>query len=376
MFRISSPEKSKNSRPVATQIEINSTVVSFPVLLSAAIIAGLLLSLALAGEFRAQSAGSDRRFWKTMHDTRKDDQVYVMGKVLSGDAAQANVVILGTSSAREALVIDDEFNALLARQNSSLTSAVNLATGAQSPIETLLVTEAIPPREGQLFVVLISALSLKQSTLFNAIEHGGFMRPPENLIKKYSQRGIFPSHWNRLDSRLLYHARAKRQEFYRYLNYRLKYWIAENVYAQPAPNYAPHLNVGNRPFDPAVKQRQIEAFKADLKQNHSTNLTYVANTLDVLAKFLDERKCRLVIATPPELSREMLELFPNEFRIFNEMLEALQRTHQFDLLDLNHSIAWEPADFRDLTHVNESGRLKWSKALATWLARQGRGKSR
>ena len=53
-------------------------------LLSAAIIAGLLLSLALAGEFRGLSAGSDRRFWKTMHDTRKDDQVYVMGKVLSG----------------------------------------------------------------------------------------------------------------------------------------------------------------------------------------------------------------------------------------------------------------------------------------------------
>ena len=160
------------------------------------------------------------------------------------------------------------------------------------------------------------------------------------------------------------------QEFYRYLNFRLKYWIAENVYAQPAPNYAPHLNVGNRPFDPAVKQRQIEAFKADLKQNHSINLAYVANTIDVLAKFLDERKCRLVIATPPELSREMLELFPNEFRIFGEMLRARQRTHQFDLLDLNRSIAWELADFRDLTHVNESGRLKWSKEIGRASCRE------
>jgi lysophospholipase L1-like esterase len=40
------------------------------------------------------------------------------------------------------------------------------------------------------------------------------------------------------------------------------------------------------------------------------------------------------------------------------------------LLDLTDTIAWEANDFRDLTHVNESGRIKWSNAVAAWLKSQ------
>jgi hypothetical protein len=375
MLRISFPAKSKTSLPVATQIEVDSTPLSLLGLASSVLIAAVVLVFIVAAGLDASQSKIDRSFWYRLADTKKDDQAHVMAKVFSGDAAKADVVILGTSSAREAVLTDTQFNAELTRQNSPRRSAINLATGAQSPIESLLIADAMPPHEGQLFVLFISLYSFKQALPFDAIEKGRLMRPPEDLIKKYSRQKIFPPHWLGFGDRLLYRARAERQALYRHLNYRLKYGIAEQVYAQPAPIYSPHLNVGKPPLDPGLKRRQIEHFNADLKRYLKPNLVYVANTLGVLADFLKAHKCRFVIATPPELNNEMRELFPLELGIFNEMLQTVRSAHPFELLELNDSINWEAADFHDLTHVNESGRSKWSRALATWLSQQPPAKS-
>ena len=150
MFRISFPAKSKHSQAVPTQIEVDSTPLPLLALVCAVMVAGLLLLLALTADFTAAKAQSDRRFWHNMTDTAKDDLAFVMSKVLSGDAAAADVVILGTSSLREALASDSELNTQLKQQNSSRISAVNLATAAQSPIESLLITDAISPQGGHL----------------------------------------------------------------------------------------------------------------------------------------------------------------------------------------------------------------------------------
>ena len=160
MFRISFPAKSKHSQAVPTQIEVDSTPLPLLALVCAVMVAGLLLLLALTADFTAAKAQSDRRFWHNMTDTAKDDLAFVMSKVLSGDAAAADVVILGTSSLREALASDSELNTQLKQQNSSPISAVNLATAAQSPIESLLITDAISPQGGQLVLMFISLSSL------------------------------------------------------------------------------------------------------------------------------------------------------------------------------------------------------------------------
>lgn len=370
MLRISFPAKSKHAQPVPTQVEVDSTPLTLPLLASTAGIASLLLLIAITSGFSAIDAQSDRGYWHAMSDSSNDDQAYVMGKVLSGAAAKADVIVLGTSSAREALLTDSEFSSQLRRQNASQTSVVNLASSAQSPIESLLISEAIAPREGQQFVLFISHSVFQQARPFNAIEQGGFMYPPEFLVRKYAQRGIFPTYWNDERKRFVYRARAKRQELYRHLNYRLKYWITEQVYGEPRPNYLPYLYVGLPPLDPSYKERNIKAYESDFREHLASNLTYVTKTLGVLADYLAERKCRLVIALAPEEKNEMRELFPNEFRIFSEMLQAAQATHKFEVLNLNSNIAWEVGDFRDFAHVNESGRIKWSNALANWLSQQ------
>jgi hypothetical protein len=370
MLRISFPAKSKHAQPVPTQVEVDSKPLTLPLLASTAGIASLLLLIAITSGSSAIDAQSNRGYWRAMSDSSNDDQAYVMGKVLSGAAAKANVIVLGTSSAREALLTDHEFSAQLRRRNASHSSLVNFASSAQSPIESLLLTEAITPREGQQFILFISHSVFQQSRPFNAIEQGGFMYPPEALIMKYAQSGIFPAYWLDERKRFVYRARAKRQELYRHLNYRLKYWIAEQVYGEPRPNYLPYLYVGLPPLDASYKERIVKTYETEFRAHLASNLTYVTNTLSVLADYLAERKCRFVIAFAPEDKHEMRKLFPNEFRIFSEMLQAAQATHKFEILDLNSNVAWEVGDFHDLTHVKESGRIKWSNALANWLAQQ------
>ena len=375
MFSISFPAKSKHAHPIATHVEVASTPSPFSVLLWSAVVAGLLVLIILTSDISFPQAKTDRRFWHAMSDTVQDDQAHVMGKVLSGDAAAADVVMLGTSSAREALRLDREFNAQLKQQHGSSITTINLSSGAQSPIEVLLIAEAIQPREGQLFILFISLSSLKQPKPFEAIEHGKFMYPPGELIEKYSHRKIFPGYWQNTKNRLIYFARAKREDLYRRLNYRLKYWIGEHVYGETRPAYLPHLNVGRPPLEPAVKKRQIASFKTDASRYLNSNAAYVANTLAVLSEYLSNRKCRFIIALPPEIKNEMHDLFPDEFRVFTEILDTLQKTHLVERVNLNDSMKWEAGDFRDLTHVNESGRIKWSTALAAWLARQPFGKT-
>jgi hypothetical protein len=370
MLRISSPVKSKHAQPIPTHVEIESTPPACAVVLATAAVAALLLLLLFLSGFDLPIGKSDRQHWHRMSDVSQDDQAYVMGKVLSGDAANADVVILGTSATREALIAERDLHAQLKTLGGTQKRVVNLSSGAQSPIETLLITEAIQPRAGQLFILFVSHSLLQQDRPFRAIENGGFMRAPDDLIAKYAQRGVFPLHWEKALNRHAYRIRAKRQEYFRHLNYRLKYWVGEYVYGQPAPTYAMHLNIGQAQIDSELKKLSISSYQTEFNANLSKNLSYVTNTLGILVDYLKSQRCRFVIAFSPDAKNEMRMLFPQEFQIFSDMLDGLQANHAFERVDLNEKIAWDNDDFRDLTHVNESGRIKWSNALVAWLARQ------
>lgn len=370
MLRISFPAKSKHAQTLATQIEVDSTPLSFVVFVAAALFAGLLFIFTLFVGINILPGKSDNAFWRHMADTSDDDQAHVMGKVLSGDAAHADIVILGTSATREALLLDEQLEEKLALSRSSPLSIMNLATSAQSPIESLFLTDTLEPQSGQVFLLFVSIISLQQSIPFDRIEHGVFLRPPEAIIEKYAGRGILPTKWQQQSKRVLYRIRAARAELYRHLHFRLKYWIQEVIYGKSSPHYSPYLYIGKPSAQPEAKRAQIDAHQVRFQQHQLSNLTYLKNSLDVLASFLSQRKCRLVIATPPEFNHEMRNAFPSEFQLFNSIIQNLRVTHPIELVDFNDEITWSPGDFVDLTHVTQPGRDRWSEALVTWLSKQ------
>ena len=96
-------------------------------------------------------------------------------------------------------------------------------------------------------------------------------------------------------------------------------------------------------------------------------MPYVKNTLGAILEYWNSRGCRVVIARPPEFNDEFRKSFPREFEQFETLLRDLNQTYRFEQLNLNDKVIWETRDFVDLTHVTETGRIKWSNALATWL---------
>ena len=370
MLRISFPAKLKHSQPLPTQVEVDSSPLPWRGLFATAWIAGLLCLLALQLVPNALFSSADAGFWHSLTDTKKDDQAHVMAKARSGEAATADVLILGTSAAREALWMDSELSAELGRKDSPNINIINLASSAQSPIESLLIMNAIRLRPGRLIILFASPTTLQQAQPFHAIEQGGFLKSPEDLIRQYSQREIFPSYWLKTSNRVLYQIRLTRQKLHRLLNYRLKYWIQAEVYGAPQQNYSPYLYVGQTSQTRDSRLAQLKEFEGRFKKSTERNLPYVKNTLKVIAEYLTSRGCRVVIARPPDLNDEFRQSFPNEFEKFETLIHELEKSHRFEQLNLNDKIVWETRDFVDLTHVTESGRAKWSDALVTWLARQ------
>ncbi len=285
-----------------------------------------------------------------------------MAKVQSGDAANADALFLGTSAIREALLTDNEL-----QRNLIDFEVVNLASSAQSLIESLLISNTIEPQPGQLIVLFASITILQQNRPFNAIEHGGFLHSPEGLIQRYSQHGVFPTYWLNITSRLLYQARVARQKLYRLLNYRFKYWIQAKVYGVGKKNYAPYLYVGRKAQSADARLAQIKIFEDRFRKNTEANLPYVKNTLGAILEYWNSHGCHVLIARPPEFNDEFRKSFPREFEQFETLLRDLNQTYRFEQLNLNDKVIWETRDFVDLTHVTETGRIKWSNALATWL---------
>jgi hypothetical protein len=370
MLRISFPVKLKHAQPVPTQVEVDASPLPWRGLTATACVAGLLSILVLQFVPDELFSSADAGFWHSLTDTKNDDQAHVMAKARSGEAAAADVLILGTSATREALWMDSKLNAQLRQNDSPNINVVNLASGAQSPIESLLITNAIQLQPGQLIVLFTSLTTLQQARPFHSIEEGGFLQSPEDLIQKYSQQEIFPSYWLKRSNRVLYQIRVMRQKLHRLLNYRLKYWIQAEAYGAPQQNYSPYLYVGQTSQSRNSWLAQIKDFETRFRKRTEINLPYVKSTLKVTLEYLTGQGCRVVIAHAPDLNDEFRKSFPNELEKFETLLRELKKSHPFEQLNLNDKIVWEARDFVDLTHVTESGRAKWSDALLTWLARQ------
>ena len=370
MLKVSFPAKLKHSQPIATHIEVESRSLTWRGIVVTAGVAGLFCLLALKFAAVALDWSASQSHWYALTDTKKDDQAYVMAKVLSGDAAKADVIILGTSAAREALLTDIEFSAQLKQRKLKKYRTVNLATSAQSLIESLLLVDTMQPQPGQTFVFFVSPTALQQDRPFHSVEQGGFLQTPESLIQRYSQHGVFPRYWHRAPTRLLYQIRAARQKLYRLLNYRLKYWVHAKAYGVNQQNYAPYQYVGGKAHSADMRLAQIKAFEARFGKNTEANLPYVQNGLRAILEHLNSHGCRVVIARPPEFNDEFRKSFPRPNEQFETVLRELNQSIRFEQLNLNETIAWETNDFLDFTHVTQTGRIKWSNALATWLKDQ------
>ena len=364
MLSVSFPAKPRSAQPEPTHVEVVSSPLPLWALLVALIVAGVLAAAMAQFSIGATPSSAE---WKRLTGQRLDDHGYALGQIFSGQAHQADLVILGTSAAREALPADSELATTLLGDNHALRSIANLATSSQSLTDTLYLADATTPRRGQWFVVFLSFSSLRRMNPFDTLERGYYLHAPQMIIEKYGNREVFPKHWYDPFNRLLYRWRAVRHQWGRQLEYRLNHWIAGWVYGRSISPYQPHRHAAKTSPAKAKKATLFNEFDRDFKLHYSANLPYAVPTIKALATLLNRSGARLVIATPPEFNREIRNRFPAEHHEFDTRIRDLQSEFGFELLNLNDSITWLQADFVDLVHVSQTGREKWTRALGDWL---------
>ena len=120
--------------------------------------------------------------WMCLVDEKHDDQAYVAAKVLSGRLRQADIVVFGTSSTREALWHEDALQTAIEPVGGRAKEIVILASSEQSPIEALFLATLGETRSGQLFVVFLGFGALHFNSPFEKLEI--------LLVHSYSERCI------------------------------------------------------------------------------------------------------------------------------------------------------------------------------------------
>ena len=338
----------------------------------AVLICSLITTLALLLLPLTSPSVAPATSWMRLVDTRDDDQAYVGAKVLAGDLEQADFVLLGTSSAREAFWPEAALQAALEQGGGTSSRIVNLASSAQSPIEMLFLATMRPTKPGQLYIVLINLSALQIANPFENLERGGFFLPPEHLVDAYPRAGVYPEHWKSWSSRLLARWHALRQRLQRQIKYCLRSWIGQTVYGLSAQSYRPYRYLDRPAPDGSHRARLLQTAKADFEKHFESNLAYLARTLDPLAVTRQQRGSRLIVMHPPNADHVFAGAYPREYARFMAVIRALESRQGVAVVELNQQIDWTAEDFIDYAHVSATGRDKWSAAFVDWLQRQQR----
>lgn len=353
-------------------------------------LAGLIALAAGALLLLASPALLPASVWPRFIDERRDDQAYVAAKVMAGELADADVVVLGTSSAREALWPESDLQAALMHSGGEKQKIVNLASSSQSPLETLFLVSLQPTKPGQLYVVFVGFGALQLEQPFARLEEGGFLVSPEHLLAAYPSAALYPRHWTSGWSRWLMRWHALRQRLQRQIKFGLRSSVREAVYGLPAIRYQAYLYEGAQRASIPDRAVQLQQTSSALARNFEPNLTNLTRALDSLAVAVRQRGSRLVLVAPPDSAPELRSTHPAEYARFEATVGALAVRHGVGLFDWNGQVVWNrpicpnqlaaenrptaslAADFIDATHVSAAGRDKWSAAFIAWLQSQRR----
>jgi len=295
------------------------------------------------------------------HSSHRDPGVRNFIVARSDKAQDADVIILGTSAAREAFYPENELSLKYAALYDRQLSFVELASGSQTLLQHLLYIKQIELSQDQLVVLLFSP--------------SAFYRSPKRceqllltgyypLSDIYALEGL-TSQLPELESWFEWPAQFNliRRTLFQSLHYRLESWTQENLYGYSAPyskyRYS-HLPAGDVEIlenSRRVRQKAFEGFKAHRDFNQ--------RTLQLLAAEVDRSNATLVLLEQPRIEGETA--FQNWQPTYNSIVSDVVQNSNTLYFNINDDLALDSHDFYDVSHLSREGRETWSLAFLQWL---------
>lgn len=287
----------------------------------------------------------------------KDSTVFAVARARSPARAQADVILLGSSTARESL-----WDEALWRQAGDLQVA-KLVSSAQLPIESLFLLEQQPLNRGQLVILSVGISQLVIEDKGARLQDGIFLQNPQSFIAAHPD--LFPTENDWLRQRLQTLAGARRL-LGRYLHVALPRQLSQHIYDAPAVQSLESY------YTAQASSAGIRQQRNDLRQGLETNgkkhLPAYLSAVDAIARYCARHGATLVVLESPYLERDLQTTFALAWPAYQRGMEALADRRGVRYLNMSRKVALSQRDFIDVVHIGPSGRDAWSAQLLREIA--------
>ena len=328
-------------------------------LVAAAVLGGLFLllvqSAALRGDFTVVPEAHYIRI-------ANDDFVhvsYTLAQLRRNPPKGPTVYIFGGSGAIEMFVSEKALAAAIAKAGGGEVNVISLAAHQQTLAQTLAIIDYMPPGKGVLLVGLapnrFTSSPAQDAGLLSARQI--LLRSPvlEKLAPKiFGQRppfgGVIPGIFDYLGSYMRQRAATG------------PFWGAGVPYAH---HYYPP---GKKGASDAAKLRTIQQVLANDKQRYAARADYNFAMLERIVKLGQERGYKVVFYDEPLDTAIGGPTWSGVLPAYQARAQAIADRHGVPYLHPQAASGVTNADFADLYHLLQSGRLKWQVELARLLA--------
>ena len=131
--------------------------------------------------------------------------------------------------------------------------------------------------------------------------------------------------------------------------------------------YRQHQYTVSKNHSAAQKERMVAKWNAERYPLFRRNLAYNLAMLEQLVALCEQRGVRAVIVELPLNEDVVKGRFDEAVAKYREPVQELARERGVPYLDFNRELAIPSADFYDLSHLVEPGRVLWQKRLAEEL---------
>jgi hypothetical protein len=268
------------------------------------------------------------------------------------------VYLTGGSAAREAIVSGPSLAAEVRRDGGPRVAAWDLACINQNFAETLAVADNVPDSPAWVLI----GVNLGRFTSFPAQNEQQVIGRDLVLKSSFLQQYV-----SRVYGRYTY-SYTILPGIFSYLTSYLKKDGSALLAAKPAARvYIQHQYTLSGIHTPGQKERMVAKWNADRYPVFHRNLAYNLAMLEQLVARCEQRGVHAVIVELPLNEDVVKGRFDKALAEYRVPVQALARERGVPYVDFNHDVAIPSADFHDLSHLVEPGRVLWQKRLAEEL---------
>lgn len=293
-----------------------------------------------------------------------DDVLWTYGRALSWRDKTADVVVLGSSAAREALPIELKLQQQLSAAAGRPLRLAVLTSRDQTPGEMLVYLDALQLKPDATVIFILSPSRIfKRAPAATAVASSliplDFLSLADDLEQDVPALRQAP-----FATRLAATGNALRLVLYRWLRLAPENWLREKVYGVTAPPRSPHL-YRELPYGDAATQAAHHRLVVDtMAAARPADVRLNEELMMATARRIRAAGGRIVVIDAPMIAGRDAAFYGAErWQAYRALITRLREETSALAIDINGAAALGVEDYYDSTHVGDSGRQKWSAAF-------------